>query len=100
MQNSKCGSAGNAGNAEMHFLADWIAVAQNPREPVRERVDDRDFEGKPPVGDRGGESVALGEQRLGAGRELMQTIAQRRRRGGWPEGLDIGAPREDGVLTP
>jgi len=44
VQNSKCGSAGNAGNAEMHFLAEWIAVAQNPREPVREPVDDRDLE--------------------------------------------------------
>jgi hypothetical protein len=40
VQNSECGSAGNAGEAEMHFLAERIAAVQNTRQPMRERIDD------------------------------------------------------------
>src|SRR5262249_31584916 len=40
VQNSKCRSAGNTGDAEMHFLAERIAAAQNPCQPMCERVDD------------------------------------------------------------
>jgi len=43
VRNCDCRGAGNTGNAEMHFLAERIAPAQNAREPMRERIDDRDF---------------------------------------------------------
>ena len=51
---------------------------QDPRQPVRQRIDDGDFKAEPPVVDRGGKVVAVLKQRSGARRKLVQAIEQRR----------------------
>ena len=57
-----------------------------PREPMRQGIDDGDFQAEPGVGDRGGEAVAFAQQPFGALGEPMQAIEQRRR---CPRGAEL-----------
>src|SRR5580692_2982397 len=63
----------------MHAIAQRIALHENARQTMRQRVDDRDFEAEAPIVDQDWKVVAFAQQSLGMPGKSMQTYQQLRR---------------------
>ena len=72
--------AGDGGHGQMNAVAQRVARHQQPREPMRQRIDDGNFEREPAVVDQQRKYVALGEKPPRAFGKTVQCRQQRRRR--------------------
>src|ERR1039458_9762506 len=89
--------AGDAELAEMHTFAQGIAPREDVREMLRQRLDDRNLERKPPVLNQVWQRVALLQKDPGTLRQPCEAASQFRRRLGRTERLDAEAASGKGV---
>ena len=91
-------SPATAGAGQMHAIMQRIARHKNARQPMRQRVDDRDFEAEAPIVDQDWKVVAFAQQSLGVPGKPVQTNQQRRRRLRRVERFDIRARGSERIL--